>query len=176
MKKMISTLAALAVFSAVADDKVTAYRLHIYTKADGAETAYVVGADGVERPVVLVTPDEYDALTNRLETVWRSYHSTADGRKRLHGKIERTEIDGKLRQKTEIHADGYRHVEPFVEVAKTHKPTVLQKKIVPQKPKGMSEKQWEMRKAFAKHRMGVPKTVTVEHDAATGKDTVLEGK
>ena len=159
-------------------EKVTVYRLELHSDANGNEAAFVVGGDGVERPVVLVEPMEYKLLTERLDAVWQSFHATAEGRRKLHGKIERTEIDEKAMQKVEVHADGYRHTEAMPKrgkpaAAKLTRPAA---KVEPTKPRGMSEKQWEMRKAFEKHRMGVPKTVTVEHDAATGKDTVLEGK
>lgn len=159
-------------------EKVTVYRLELHSDANGNEAAFVVGGDGVERPVVLVEPMEYKLLTERLDAVWQSFHATADGRRKLHGKIERTEIDEKAMQKVEVHADGYRHTEamPKRERQAAAKLTRPAAKVEPTKPRGMSDKQWEMRKAFAKHRMGVPKTVTVEHDAATGKDTVLEGK
>jgi len=159
-------------------EKVTVYRLELHSDANGNEAAFVVGGDGVERPVVLVHPMEYKLLTERLDAVWQSFHATAEGRRKLHGKIERTEIDEKAMQKVEVHADGYRHTEAMLKREKpaAAKLTRLQAKIEKQKPRGMSEKQWEMRRAFEKHRMGVPKTVTVEHDAATGKDTILEGK
>ncbi len=138
----------------------------------------------MERQVVLLDPDEYRLLTERLETVWKSFHATRDGRSRLHGKLERTEIDEKARKKVEIYADGYRHTETLSE---KRRPTMaektrLQKKmreerikaIAARKPKGMSDKRWEMRTAFEKHRLGIPKQVTVEHDAATGKDAVVK--
>ena len=159
-------------------EKVTVYRLELHSDANGNEAAFVVGGDGVERPVVLVEPMEYKLLTERLDAVWQSFHATAEGRRKLHGKIERTEIDEKAMQKVEVHADGYRHTEamPKRERPAAAKLTRPAAKVEPTKPRGMSDKQWEMRKAFEKHRMGVPKTVTVEHDAATGKDTVLEGK
>lgn len=159
-------------------EKVTVYRLELHSDANGNEAAFVVGGDGVSRPVVLVHPMEYKLLTERLDAVWQSFHATPDGRRKLHGKIERTEIDEKAMQKVEVHADGYRHTEamPKREKPAAAKLTRLQAKVERQKPRGMSDKQWEMRKAFEKHRMGVPKTVTVEHDAATGKDTILEGK
>ena len=159
-------------------EKVTVYRLELHSDANGNEAAFVVGGDGVSRPVVLVEPMEYKMLTERLDAVWQSFHATAEGRRKLHGKIERTEIDEKAMQKVEVHADGYRHTEamPKRERPAAAKLTRPAAKVEPTKPRGMSDKQWEMRKAFEKHRMGVPKTVTVEHDAATGKDTILEGK
>ena len=159
-------------------EKVTVYRLELHSDANGNESAFVVGGDGVERPVVLVEPMEYKMLTERLDAVWQSFHATAEGRRKLHGKIERTEIDEKAMQKVEVHADGYRHTEsmPKRERQASAKLTRPAAKVEPTKPRGMSEKQWEMRKAFKKYRMGAPKTVTVEHDAATGKDTILEGK
>lgn len=157
-------------------EKVTAYRIHLYRNADGSEVAYVVGVDGIERPVVLLDPLEYRLLTERLDAVWQSFHATADGRRKLHGKLERTEIDEKARQKIEIYADGFRHTETIPEKRNPSevKITRLQAKIEEQKLKGMSDKRWKMRQAFKKHRQGVPKQVTVEHDAVTGKDTVVK--
>lgn len=157
-------------------EKVTAYRIHLYRNTDGSEVAYLVGSDNVERPVVLLDPDEYRLLTERLDAVWQSFHSTADGRRKLHGKLERTEIDEKARQKVEIYADGFRHTETLHAKRKPTevKITRLQAKIEEQKPKWMSDKQWEMRQALRKFRHGIPKQVTVEHDAATGKDTVVK--
>ena len=157
--------------------KVTVYRLELHSDANGNETAYVVNGDGVSRPVVLVDPMDYKLLTERLDSVWHSFHATADGRRRLHGKIERTEIDENAMQKIEIYSDGYRHTEAMQKRKRTEvKKTRLQEKIEKQKPKWMSDRRWEMRQAFEKHRQAVPKQVTVEHDAATGKDTILEGK
>lgn len=159
-------------------ERVTVYRLELHSDANGNEAAYVVGGDGEKRPVVLVEPAEYKMMAERLDAVWQSFHSTADGRRKLHGKLERTEIDDKARQKVEVYADGFRHTEtlPVKRRPAEVKMTRLQAKIEEQKPRGMSDKQWEMRQAFKRHRTGVPKTVTVEHNAATGRDTVVEGK
>ena len=159
-------------------EKVTAYRIHLYRNTDGREVAYVVGVDGVERPVVLLDPLEYRLLTERLDAVWQSFHSTADGRRKLHGKLERTEIDEKARQKVEIYADGFRHTETLPAKRKPTevKITRLQAKIEEQKPKGMSDRHWKARRALLKRKQGIPKQVTIEHDAVTGKDTVVEGK
>ena len=225
--KIISVLAAVAVFSACAEalteceeptntvaetqkqldrikeglrvmtksdkpeiEKVTACQIHLYTKADGSEVVYIVGSDGLERPVVLVDPLEYRLLTERLDAVWQSLHATAEGRRRLHGKLERMKIDENTHQKVEIYADGFRHTETLPvkrnlpKAKKTHlqlkiaeqKKKRLLEKIEEQKPKGMSDKRWQMRKAFLRHRLGIPKQVTVEHDAVTGKDMIREGK
>ena len=165
------------------EEKITVYRLELHSDSHGNETAYVVGVDGVSRPVVLVDPIEYKMLTERLDTVWQSFHSSPDGRMKLHGKIERTEIYEKERKKVEIYADGFRHTETIPEKRKPkdggkttlHK-TILHKKMEDQKPKWMSDRQWEMRQAFKNHRLRIPKQLNVEHDAVTGKDTVQESK
>lgn len=161
-------------------EKVTTYRIHLYKNADGSEVAYVVGVDGQERPVMLLDPDEYKLLTGRLDAVWQSLNATEDGRIKLHGKRERTEIDEKARKKVQIYADGYKHTETIPE--KRNKPPVvkmtrLQEKIIEeQKPKWMSDRHRKARRALLKRKQGVPKQVTIEHDAVTGKDTVVEGK
>ena len=148
-------------------NEVAVYRIHLYRNADGSEVACLVGEDGVERPVKIIDPDEYKLLTERLQVVWHSFNSTSDGRAKLHGKIERTEIDEKARKKVDIYADGHRHTETLPAKRKSieAKITRLQAKEEEKKPKWMSDKQWEMRQAFKKHRQGVPKQVTVEHDA-----------
>lgn len=155
-------------------ERVTVYRLELHRDADGNEGTFIVGGDGEKRPVVLVEPAEYKMLTERLDAVWQSFNKTSDGRRKLHGKLERTEIDDKARQKVEIYADGFRHTEalPAKRKPPEAKMTRLQAKIEERKPNGISDKQREMRQAFEKHRMGIPKQVTVEHDAATGKDIV----
>lgn len=157
-------------------DKVTAYRIHLYRNADGGEVAYVVGVDGVERPVVLLDPAEYRLLTERLDAVWQSFHSTVDGRRKLHGKLEKTVIDEKARQKIEIYADGFRHTETLPAKRKPTEVKIsrLQAEIDERKQFGRSAKRREMLQAVKKHRQAVPKQVTVEHDAVTGKDTVVK--
>lgn len=173
----IAAFAALASCAFAGDeaDKVTVYRLELHSDAAGNETTYVVGADGVARPVVLVDPAEYRILNERLETVWASLHSTSDGRRKLHGKLERTEIDEAKREKTEVYADGYRYVEvmpvkrtrPSAKVSKTP-PSPVE----PKKPANVSDRHWQMRQALLKVKKNKPKEVTVEHDAVTGKDEV----
>jgi hypothetical protein len=108
--------------------------------------------------------------------VWQSFHKTSEGRTKLHGKLVRTEINEKERKKVEIYADGFKYTSTIPSKPKRTevKLTLLEKKIEERKPKGMSDKRWEMRQAFKKHRQGVPKQVTVEHDAVTGKDTVVK--
>jgi len=156
-------------------EKVTAYRLELHSDANGNEAAYVVGVDDVSRPVVLVEPMEYKMLTERLDAVWQSFHATPDGRRKLHGKIERTEIDEGKREKVEVHADGYRHVETLPlkrrGVAATVKVGGV-KDNAPKKPGNISDRQWQMRQQLKVLKQKPAKAVTVEHDATTGKDTV----
>lgn len=127
-----------------------------------------------DRKVVVVDQDEYAMLTGRLEVVWRSLNSTADGRKKLHGAIVQTVIDEANLRKLEYHRDGYIHSEPIVKKErKPHpKPKALKKAKV--RPRGFTDAHYQMRQQLSERGEG--KTVTVEHDAATGKDTVLEGK
>lgn len=160
------------------EEKITVYRLELRSDSHGNETAYVVGVDGVSRPVVLVDPIEYKMLTERLDAVWQSFHATSDGRRKLHGKIERTEIDENTRKKIEIYADGFRHTETIPEKRKPKdgKKTIIRRKVEEQKPKWMPDMQWEMRQSFKRYRQAIPKQLTVEHDAVTGKDTVQESK
>lgn len=154
---------------------VQVYRLELHT-SDTGEQAYIVGSDGVRRPVVLVSPDEYDLLTTRLDLMWEYFNSSRDGRVKLHGRIMNTTIDEVAKEKVETHKDGYQHREKMP--AKVDRPKLVLKQkpdmATPPKPTNISERQYEMRKRLAERRKSPVKTLTVEHDAATGKDTVVK--
>lgn len=109
------------------------------------ETPYIVGADGVRREVVLVASEEYAALTNQAVVAWRRIHETEEGRRRIHGKRVNTTV--KCRRRVDTYADGFKATYP------------------------MSPKHLEFRAKLDAARKKQPVTVTVEHDAATGKDS-----
>lgn len=154
--------------------KVTVYRLELYRYGD-SETPFIVGADGVRRPVVLVAPEEYDILTGRVETVWKQLNSTPDGRRMLHGREVSHEIDTDALRKVDIYADGFRfeqNIPPKRTRPEAHSRGSQDKQRPEVKPDGISDRQWQMRKTLRNDRSAKPKTVTVEHNAATGKDEV----
>lgn len=124
-----------------------------------------------DRKVVVVDQDEYAMLTGRLEVVWRSLNSTADGRKKLHGAIVQTVIDEANLRKLEYHRDGYIHSEPMVKKERKPHPKPKTKRAYVL-PHGFTEDHYKMRLRLLERGEG--KTVTVEHDAATGKDRVVE--
>jgi len=154
---------------------VSVYRLELRADSSG-ETAWLVGQDGVKRPVVLVSPDEYALLTTRLDLMWEYFNSSRDGRVKLHGRIVNTTIDEVAKEKVETHNDGYIHREKIP--AKVDRPRVVFKPrpdtATPPKPDGISDRQFEMRKRLAERKNRPFKTINVEHDAATGKDRVVE--
>lgn len=157
--------------------KVTVYRLEVHTGDDGGnEFACIVGGDGISRPVMLVDPEQYAALTGRVEQVWHSLNSTRDGRLRLHGKIVQTEMLEDPLQKVEVHADGFVYREPLAKREPPARPpkTALQSRIEKSsnRPYNISARHAEMRAKLAERESAPPKTVTIEHDAASGKDTV----
>jgi len=144
----------------------TVYRLELTD-----ETPFIVGQDGVKREVVIIEPDRYATLTGMLYKVWASMNSTEDGRRKLHGKIERTSIDEMAKEMTTVYEDGYCHVVPF-EVKKSD---VMKKFSAPTKKtrnERISERHQKMREEFAARKSGKAKEVTLEHNAATGKDVV----
>lgn len=158
------------------EPKVSVYRLELHADSSG-ETAWLVGQDGVKRPVVVVSPDEYKLLTERLDLVWAYFNSSRDGRVKLHGKVVNTVIDSTSLEKVETHSDGYTHREKIP--PKVDRPRVVtpQKKDLgspPPRPSGISDRQFEMRKRLEERKKKPVKTVTLEHDAATGKDRVVE--
>lgn len=142
MNKAIFLLSYACCLTAAAAPQ--SFRLEI----DGS-AARIVGVDGVRREVVLVAPEEYAALTNNAVEAWKKLHETEAGRVKLHGRRVNTSVmDGKVRVDT--YADGFRMPFPM-------SPRHLEFRAI------IDEKK--------KHRTK-PKEVTLEHDAATGKDTV----
>jgi len=152
----------------------TVYRLELTD-----EKPYIVGQDGVKREVVIMDPDEHAALTGKVDQVWKSMNSTEDGRRKLHGLAKETVIDET--EKVTVYADGYCHrakmekrtnkVMESVRVSGEKKKTPVRRVY-----SNMSERHkafMEKRDAALDARAGKNvKTVTVEHDAATGKDIV----
>ena len=188
MKRTISALLAAAVLSVLAEDEpkqeasqpiVKVYRIEVHAN-NGDETAWLVGGDGEKRPVVLVTPDEFALLTERLDAVWKRMHESKSGRIMLHGAVVRTEIDNDKKERVEYHKDGYTRAESFVSkraVTSPSKPAVVNGRGYPMpNPKSMSERQFEMRRKLWERRRHPIREVSVEHDATTGKNTVVEGK
>lgn len=110
------------------------------------EIPYIVGADGERRQVVIVSPDEYRALTNNVIETWRRLHGTEEGRAKIHGRRVNTSVAGNVRIDT--YEDGWR------------------------KPWPMSRRQEDHMRLRARLAKRKPKEITVEHDATTGKDNV----
>lgn len=178
MKKLIKVVVSIFATTTmcVFADAVSVYRLELHSSEDG-ETAWLVGQDGVKRPVMLVSPEEYDMLTHRLDLMWEYFNSSRDGRMKLHGRIVSTTIDNAALEKVETHSDGYTHREKIPPKVDRPKVVMPQKKVVgsaPPRPYGISDRQFEMRKRLEERRRSPIKTITVEHDAATGKNRVVE--
>lgn len=140
--KVIFLLSCACCLTAAAAPQV--FRLEV----DGS-SARVVGVDGIRREVILVSPDEYAALTNNAVEAWKKLHQTEDGRRKLHGRRVNTSVtNGNVRVDT--YADGFRM--PFP----------------------MSPRHLEFRAKLheARKSRSTPREVTVEHNATTGKDIV----
>lgn len=130
------------------------------------ETPYIVGGDGIRRQVCIVDPAEYAMMTGKVDQVWRSLNSSEDGRKSLHGARVRTEVDTNLAVRVTVYQDGYRHSVPM----EIKRPDVHKKMKV--NDTRISNRQMKFREALMARRNAKPKEVTVEHDAANGKDEV----
>lgn len=143
----------------------TVYRLELTDNKP-----YIVGADGVKREVAIVDPDQYSLMTGQVAQVWKSLHKDEDGRMKMHGKRVSQEIDAANGVKTTVYEDGYRNVERFeTKTKKTMEEFSGQK--AESRP-NMSERQRRMRELLSARKSGKVKEVTLEHDAATGKDVV----
>lgn len=173
MKKIISVMATMAAFAVCAATQV--FRLELDTDTN---VTWLRGADGVERPVEILSPEEYAMLTNGVENTWRKLNETEAGRLALHGRIVNHEVDGTNRMiRADIYADGYRY-----EVAIPRKKYAGQRAMLKAKresaeksgpdvrPGRMSDRRWSMLQKIEENRKKRAKTVTVVHDAATGTD------
>lgn len=154
--------------------KVSAFRLELES-GDAGETPYLVGADGERRRVCILDPDEYAMLTGQVASVWKTFHATEDGRRKIHGKRVRQTINTNALVKTTVYADGYTFDEPLVRSTREVKrkfAEVPPSKRSPLQLKNVSERYRKMIEEREKRRNAKPKTVTIEHDATTGKDVI----
>ena len=148
-------------------------------------TTCVVGVDGVMRPCHLLTDSEFYFVTNMVFK-WTAYmNSSKEGRRALHGEkdggVEVTTNGVGVIVKRQRYEDGYVH-EETARVVNRPKKKIDAVLVAPTKPptptfrhpSGISEKQRKMREARERIRQKKPKEVTVNHDANTGKDTVVE--
>jgi len=135
----------------------------------------IVGADGVKRQVVLVEPEQYAMLTGQVAQVWKSLNASKEGRQKLHGNIAETRIDETTLEKTDIYEDGFCH-KTQMERKTTSNPFPVskpaKKSATEEKPKHISDRHWQFLKQLREAKAKPAKTVTVEHNAATGKDEV----
>lgn len=168
MKRTISVVAAVAAFAAGA--AVQVFRIELDTDTG---VTWLRGADGIERPVEILSRDEYSMLTNSVETTWRKLNATEDGRLALHGRLVRHEIDETNRMvRTDVYADGYRHdtaIPRKVSRGKKERAAVKNGEV---RPDGISDRHWELIKAVRARRKADVPVVIMEHDAVTGKDEV----
>lgn len=144
------------------------------------ETPYIVGVDGVRRQVCIVDPAEYAMMTGRVDQVWRTMNATKSGRIGLHGPSVTQEVDETNCLKTTVYKDGYRFAERFQKrnPPPKHPPKHPPKINIPAEPPRVSgtAKYREMVLERFRAKTAAPKTVTVEHDATTGKDEVTSIK
>lgn len=143
----------------------TVYRLELTD-----ERPYVVGEDGVKREVCLVDPSEYALMTGQVAQVWKSLHKDEAGRTKMHGERVGQEIDVTNGVKVTVYEDGYRNVERFETKTKKTMDDFAGRKA--ESRPNMSERQRRMRELLSARKSGKVKEVTLEHDAATGKDVV----
>lgn len=151
------------------------YRLE---RNPNTEQVWLVGQDYQKRECVVLGVDEYAMLTGRLDQVWKSFNKTEDGRMKLHGKRNRTYIEGV--DKFTVYDDGFVHRERAV-VKSTNTVNRVRMQGVHEQPKRpsfdrtrFSERHAKMKEAIERQKSGAIKTVTVVHDAATGKDTEVK--
>ena len=151
--------------------KVSAFRLELEAEGE-SETPYLVGADGVRRRVCILDPDEYAMLTGQVASVWQALHKTDDGRRKIHGKRVNQVINEKAGVKTSVYADGYSFDEPLVRNTREVKRAFAAAPARRAQSTALSERHRKFREELERRKNAKPKTVTIEHDANTGKDTL----
>ena len=131
---------------------------------------YAVGVDGVRRPVVLVDPAEWATITNYVFSGIMRDNSTEDGRVRLHGPRKNQIVNDKEHERATVYEDGYVHIE---KMRNSSRPVVAKRNTPSEESKkrsAYSAKYIQLLEERAK--AAKPRTVTVEHNANTGKDIV----
>ena len=153
----------------------TIYRLECYADDVNGERVFLVGADGVRRQVLLMSPEEYAELMERFEKIEAAFNSTDTLRKVRHGKITEKRIDETAHESVAVYEDGYEHREamPVKRVRDTGK---VSAKVTANetKPSGISARQWAFRKRLQELKTAKPKEVNVEHDAGTQTDSEVK--
>ena len=167
MKATALILAALAALTATAATEV--FRLERDTDTGALA---VVGVDNVRRAVQLIDPDEYAVMTGQVAAVWCALNSTDDGRRKLHGKREKTIVDTNAAEVVTVYADGYRWREKMPKRPPPRPPAEVRNSSPPppMKPDNISERQFKLRQALERRNAGKPREVFVVNDATTGED------
>ena len=145
---------------------------------NGRERVYIRGIDGVEREVKILSPEEYDFLTNRLEAAWAFMHSSHENRVKVHGSSVRAYVDNENAEKITEYKDGYRFVEKMVVKTRKVRNQIdgSEKRIKPpkKKPGNISERQWKARLEREAAEKAAPREVNVIYNANNG--TIKEVK
>ena len=173
MKKCILTAILLFCLASVADTEV----FRLVRDTETGATA-LVGVDAVPRQVHLLTENEWHFVTNMVCKWTVHMNSTKEGRRALHGEkdgglVVTTNETGVIvkRQKYE---DGYVHEETGV-VSRRERNKAITADLLPRptpRPTHISKRQYEMRQRLERVKKGIPREITIDHDATTGKDTV----
>lgn len=182
MKNMV--LAFVAAVCTCAHAELEVYRL--VRDSDSGNTA-VVGADGVSRVCHILQDDEYAYVTNMVFKWYAYMNSSERGRKELHGEksgsaeVCTNEVGWLV--KRQRYEDGYVHDEKLVKfdsskMSYSRRPPDIRRPPAraakTRHPAGISKMQIDMREARERVKNKKPREITVNHDANTGKDTVVK--
>ena len=178
MKNLALILALAAGLCAFGEQEV--FRLVRDTETCATAT---VGVDNVAQQFYILTPHEFNYITNMVFKLYAYVNSTRDGRTALHGKkkggVIVTTNDVGIITKLQRYEDGYVHEETAT--VRKSRPKVMRiegldapSKVRIHHPAGISQRQMEMREALERIRQKKRKEITVNHCANTGKDTVVK--
>lgn len=182
MKRLVLMLALAAGLCSFGEQEV----FRLVRDTETGMTA-IIGVDNVARQCHILTPSEFGYVTNMVFKWYAHMNSTREGRAALHGKKEGgvtvTTNDVGTIIKRQAYEDGYVHEETAMVAKKSRPKNRIDARIggldAPRQvkirhPAGISQRQREMREARERIRQKKPREITVNHDANTGKDTVVK--
>ena len=182
MKKTIRLFALAALFALPTFANETAFNLMGRFLDNG--NIMILGEDNIEREAVLLSPQEYAALTSAVEFISIYLQDQREYRVKLHGKLQKRGIDIEKKVKYEIYADGYRYEDKMgardkqkylPKIAVTDKTDKIEKAKHRKRtrPSTMSLDQWNFEQE--KERVKEDgRSINLAHDATTGKDIITE--
>lgn len=119
---------------------------------------------------------DYEALTNKIQSMWTYANSTEDGRVGLHGKRVSRIVNDSDKTVTLEYSDGYRFVDRMKPSDLAKSPSKLKSASPRRKPAHMSDAQWEFVQKTEMISSGKPRRVNAVFGPGGKVESVTEAK